>query len=362
MTRRAIGGMKLRRPWPIVNIAGRLFQEIPQRDLRALFSTIPMGGIVGDESDDPDKLILWPVSFVDDYAEFPAGAKLQMVGAWAQAGVSSHQLVPLGTDARDDGSPIDDDEIEGIVVRAVEQLHAVSSAAKDAPAAREWRGVSARQLKLLPYDDAMEPFWAVLDSHRWWDWLKGAPAPDLMGRIEARSRGAVEDAKRSYGDDWGVFVMELGAYYFAEPFSRLWYAANLVSLFHCHRDHLRFGYLLAEYRMKMRWEQPALAYEAQMERNRENGKKGGQADLRQRRISTLDRLALQNLDRLPELPRDKDYFKFAKKLAAEHDRETGEHLFSVGGKPLAQTWFADWLSQFRVKVREAKAQAHLRAT
>ncbi len=77
---------------------------------------------------------------------------------------------------------------------------------------------------------------------------------------------------------------ELAAKHFSEPLSRLWYVANMMSLYYAHYDDMRFGYLWSEYRTKMRYELFALKHLKMAEKNRESGQKGGQADKKSRTV------------------------------------------------------------------------------
>jgi hypothetical protein len=118
---------------------------------------------------------------------------------------------------------------------------------------------TAQQLALEPDDDLVEECLHVLDSHGW-------SCPGCYG-VAAHVRKAVVEhhgaekiellyKKNNYHADY--IIQELASTILAKPLSRLWYAANLLSLYFVHKDEFRLGYLWAEYRNKKSYEHYAI--------------------------------------------------------------------------------------------------------
>lgn len=300
--------------WPVISIAGQSFYQIPRSDMAELF------GDKVDLGDGPE--ILLPIRAPDDFLDFPAKAELEDFGSAARAGIATHI--------------IDRDELQ---------------TTEPIPFGTWSSGFSATQLDVFPEDDWYGACWQVLLAH---DWVSlrnsGGVSDKLLDQMAEISPGAVDLAKLEYEENWHYRVYELAAVKLAKPLSRIWYAANMLALYYVHHDDLRLGYLWCEYRMKLKYELPALRQLEVTEKNRESGSKGGQADKKRERYNCLDRLARQNFKELA-FASDRDAMRLAKRLASDHDARADEPLFRAGGKLLSRDWFEDWLAHFRQAAR-----------
>ena len=74
----------------------------------------------------------------------------------------------------------------------------------------------------------------------------------------------------------------MAAAHFAEPLSRLWYAASMEALYFAYRDDLTVGYLWAEYRMRKEHEDSALRGKKTQVAARKGGEARGQVLTEQR--------------------------------------------------------------------------------
>jgi hypothetical protein len=303
--------------YPVVKRAGRDFHQVPLRVYReALPEQVP--------DMDPDVLnsahVLVEAIPKDAHMDFPGKPLLESVGSYFRSGVASHQLGtlgPLAADKRGSTSP----------------------------------RFAATDLFLLDETDLYFECASVFTAHGWADRGGGLSDAMLNKVVEIEGADFIENAKEAFGEDgWRSYAGEVAARHFAEPFSRLWYAANLQSLYYARHDDLRLGYLLAEYRIKMSYELFALRHIEITEKNRESGAKGGQAEKKRERYRCLDRLARQHFKEMA-FASDKDAMRLAKRLAAEHDAEADEPLFGANGKTLSRDWFEEWLRHFRQTAR-----------
>lgn len=287
----------------IVKMAGREFQEVPR-------SLLPFSR--GNEG---EEIVLMPVITPDDKIEFPGHPPFEGVGPFVKAGIAQHQL----------------DFME------------MPSAWTSGEATERF---TATQLTVLSEMDWYGECFSVIEAH---GWTKGGILTEsMLNRIvdaEGNSE-LVAEAQTKYGENYGAYLEEIAAKHFAPPLSRLWYAANMKSLYYCHYDDLRFGYLWAEYQIKMRAELFALKHLELTERNRVSGLKGGQADKKRERYSVLDGLGKQRFKELA-FASDRDGVRVAKRMAADYDKGADTPLFRLNGKDLSRNWYGDWLAHFR---------------
>ncbi|QCP87439.1 hypothetical protein EYE35_17225 [Cereibacter sphaeroides] len=115
------------------------------------------------------------------------------------------------------------------------------------------------------------------------------------------------------------------------------------------------GFLYRDAWWKLEHEKAALKYYEQVEKNRESGRKGGQANKRGERYHVLDMLALDRLDEFA-FAGDREAKKLARRLAADHDKRTAEPIFTIGSQLLSDRWFDDWLDHFRDIIKSASAK------
>lgn len=303
--------------YPVVKKAGRDFHQVPLRAYReALPEQIPDDL---DDSSDSAHVLVEAIPN-DAHMDFPGKASLERFGSYFRSGVVSHQLGTLEPLVGSEG---------------------VSSSLR----------LAATDLSILNETDLYFECASVFTAHGWAGRGGGLSDAMLNKVVEIEGADFIESAKEAFGEDgWRSYAGEVAARHFAEPFSRLWYAANLQSLYYARHDELRLGYLLAEYRIKMSYELFALRHIEITEKNRESGAKGGQAEKKRERYRCLDRLARQHFKEMA-FASDKDAMRLAKRLAAEHDAEADEPLFGANGKALSRDWFEEWLRHFRQAAR-----------
>lgn len=296
-----------------IKIAGREFYRIPRAEWNKRMKEMFPGR--DDLRDDGTDAVLFPYYPFDDRLEFPAQSTTEDVGFLIKAGIVSHNV----------------------------DYSARTSA---------FGGFPATKLVLFAEDDWFGECFSVLTAHGWL--VNGTIPKEIIRKLESvEGEGIYERVKSQLsigfndGDDtWEVYLYELAATHFAAPLSRLWYAANMLSLFYVHHDDLRTGYLWCEYQMRMRYELFALKHIEMTEKNRESGMKGGQADKKRERYQVLDRLAGQKF-KVMAFASDREFIRLAKSMAVEYDSKAETPLFTVGGKPLSTKWYDEWASHFR---------------
>ena len=100
-----------------------------------------------------------------------------------------------------------------------------------------------------------------------------------------------DEAKAIFGENWETAYYEAASRHLTEPFSRLWYAANILALVYLHQNDFAAGILWSEYHLR-------LAHEADAMRGakiKAAGSEGGRARVRAldtERQSVLSTMAL----------------------------------------------------------------------
>jgi hypothetical protein len=202
-----------------VTLAGFKFTEVRQGDIWLKKEPCP----------DPERLVLLAMDMSrDDYLDFPADSQIETAhllgGALAMAtdGFTAHRFWETALIGEESLG------FKGHKDRA-----------------------SARQIDVL--GDSFHGEWQyVMTAH---GWMEGLTLPrqsicDQLVKLEGPE--LITKAKERFGENYEAFLCEVAAAHFATPLSRLWYAANMYSLYYAHHDDLRLGYLWAEYRLKMR--------------------------------------------------------------------------------------------------------------
>ena len=92
----------------------------------------------------------------------------------------------------------------------------------------------------------------VIRAHGWLDSGGNLSTHILEGVRERHGPQSIDFAKKRYAENWEFYVGELASIDLVKPLSRLWYCVNMMALYYCHRDDLRFGFLWAEYQYRMR--------------------------------------------------------------------------------------------------------------
>ncbi|MBA5802159.1 hypothetical protein [Rhizobium changzhiense] len=303
--------------WQKVKIAGRQFWKIPHHEWTGMMNALNPNK-PPQESDGAD--FLMPCFPDDDKTEFPTLYEFEDAGPLIASGIARHSLT-----------------MEGI------------------SADRSNRGLTARHLSVFNEMDWYGECFGVLEAHGWTK--SGHLTPEILSKLEAiEGRSAIDEAKQSFGENWELYAMELAARHLAKPLSRLWYVANMKSLYYCHNDDLRLGFLWAEYQMKMQYEAFALKHMEVVERNSENGRKGGQGKAAAERYRVLDRLVTAQGEKLAFCDND-EIIKAAKKLAADYDRKEGTQLFQIKNKSLGPGWYKDWVKHYRALIKAMRAKA-----
>lgn len=119
--------------------------------------------------------------------------------------------------------------------------------------------------------------WGVMMANGWLDPHGGLRQHIIDHVCEEFGPCEVTGAKLKFGENWESRVAELAALRLVQPLSRLWYAISMMSLYYCHRDDLRLGYLWAEYQMRMRLEKDTLRGEAVVRSARRGGHSRGES-------------------------------------------------------------------------------------
>lgn len=303
--------------WPIRSIAGTDFHVIPGSYFKKLFG---VGPAALDFEDDAEHLL--PVVAPDNGLEFPANPDLEDAGLIVRAGIASHGVDP-----------------------AKRNLPATLSF--DAPLP----GFSALALATEMPDgfDWYAACMKVITAHGWAD--GGGPTDKVLRIVAEAEPEWFADLTAREDEHWPLLVYEKAATYTVTPLSRLWYAANMLSLYYVHEEDILVGFLWSEYRMRLRYEQPALRHLGVVEKNRENGLKGGQGDKKQERYRTLNGLAISRLNDIAFVS-DGEAARSARRWAADYDKGVAEPLFLERGKPLSRAWYDEWLAQFRPIARK----------
>lgn len=118
-------------------------------------------------------------------------------------------------------------------------------------------GLRAIQLEISADDYWYGECFGVMMAHDWFDDQGNLAAHIVEHVVLHYGQEEIDRAKERYGDNWDYYGGELAAVRLAAPLSRLWYAANMMSLQFIHHDDMRLGYLWAEYRMRLRHEKDA---------------------------------------------------------------------------------------------------------
>lgn len=198
--------------------------------------------------------ILIPFHPADDKKHFPGGAVLEEAGFLMRSGVAAHKLelgfhnlkkiMPDTESVLDDFAKLDKRTVGGIRATELEVFHE-----------SHWYG---------------ECF-AVLSAHGWLG-KSGELASHIIDHVvEHYGQSEIDEAKEQYGTEWEPYIKELAAVRLAKPLSRLWYAANMLSLYYIHHDEMRLGYLWAEYKMRLRHEQDSFRGKKSVESARGGG-------------------------------------------------------------------------------------------
>ncbi|WP_324752111.1 hypothetical protein [Roseovarius sp. Pro17] len=113
-------------------------------------------------------------------------------------------------------------------------------------------GFSAAHLNLLGDDDFYPECWQVLQACGWAS-NYGQLAKSTYETVREHDGSEVFTlAKDCFGEASDCYILERAGIYLTEPFTRPWYAANILSAYYARQDDVLFGYLWAEYRLKLR--------------------------------------------------------------------------------------------------------------
>lgn len=298
--------------FPVIKRAGREFIQVPRLEFESMAGKFT--------PDKPSEYVMIPNRKPDDKLNFPGSATFEDIGAMVSSGIASHD-VNRGRSKFTHG---------------------------------EWPGgIVARQINIFDEMDWHMECLSVLSAHGWID--RNANISDaLLEKLnEYIDSEYIEALKEVSEDGWQPHLFEQAAFYFSEPLSRIWYVANMMCLYYMHHDDMRVGYFWCEYQKRMQYEETALKHMEIIEKNRENGQKGGQADKKRERYRVLDLLARQRSNEFA-FASDRAGAIAAKHMAAEHDKSTGEGLFSINGKALSLGWYSEWFAHFRAICRSGE--------
>jgi hypothetical protein len=284
-----------------VRLGGRDFVEISPVEFSA---HDPRGAIYQEVETDTVNFngerksvkVLLPYRRPDDKKEFPGDAPLDDAQVFLGAGVAAHRRTP---DAVGQSRAMSFPDRVGLVAAKRDEwdeeqffeeidkqrvFEDFKSLQKD-----EGIGLRARQLDVFNETDWYGECYQVLDAH---GWLKGLGlAPHIIEHVvEHYGQEEIDRAKERYGSSWTVYVKELAAVRLAKPLSRLWYAANMMSLYYIHHDDMRLGYLWAEYQMRLDHEQDSLRGKKNVASARDGGEQRAK-QFKSRSQQVLDKMA-----------------------------------------------------------------------
>lgn len=312
-----------------IEVAGATFWKLRRSQLP--FSRVEPGS-------PDDEYVLLPHYEPDDHMDFPGHPALLDAGWRVRCGIADY--------------PVDRWDGEYAVHKPTGRKLKTTDFTGFIPT-----GLTATQLGVFDEIDWFGECWQVLVAN---GWQEGTILPaEFLARVAEFEPEIEAEAKAAAGENWQAYVHERAAKHLTKPFSRVWYAANMMALYYIHHDDMRLGYLWCEYQMKKRYELVALRHLDVVKQNQENGKKGGQADKKRIRYAALDAIASAP-KYLAEITfaSDREAIRAARRFAAEHDanlvKNGGEPLFNERGHDLSSGWYGDWVADFRAKARAAK--------
>lgn len=193
------------------------------------------------DTDSPDQ---------DDKKQFPVKAKFSRLGPFFRSGLVTH------TDAREFSA-----------------LGVPPEKPQGNPAGIDlnWDAPDCYEVYAVCFD--------VLKAHEWINIDPGNSGPAEKIRIcvhREYGEGFGDEARAMFGEEWETAYYEAASRHLAEPFSRLWYAANILALVYLHQNDFAAGILWSEYHLR-------LAHEADAMRGakiKAAGSEGGRARVR----------------------------------------------------------------------------------
>lgn len=177
-----------------------------------------------------DEPLMLPHDPIKQKVAFPVDGDLQKSIITASRGISAHTLDPF--------SAADDKE-------------------RGLPASFTETGFSAKHLNLLGDDTFYPECWQVLMANDWAENYGRLTDRLLHDVCEHDGVDIIQKSKDAFGDGWDCYIAERASIHLTELFTRVWYAANMLSAYYARYDDLLFGYLWSEYRLKMRAEKNA---------------------------------------------------------------------------------------------------------
>lgn len=179
--------------YPSVIEAGTTFAVVPAKDAEDAFPSIRKR----TRGVDSDRYYYFPRPTGNIAPEFPERPQLENFFSFLRSGIAKHNL-------------------------SVEEMSAIDGRSD---------GFSARQLTVFDSDVWSLECLRVLSHYGWIDG-DGSNSPWLLEKLnEALGKSVIDSAEEQYGQGWEAYLLELAAIQLAEPFSRLWYVANMWSLY-----------------------------------------------------------------------------------------------------------------------------------
>lgn len=176
---------------------------------------LTLNELFGDNKYEPNQQFLSKRPPTKNELHFPAGETVEKWENFVLSGVVTHQ------------------------VRLVE------------PSLEAGVGFGARSVHVFDKDQWDGECITVLRAHEWNCGPGGVSEAIVLDVREKFGPDVIKKAKVDFDENWNARVYELAAMFRCEPFSRLWYCANMLALYYCHHDDLRVGYLWAEYQFRM---------------------------------------------------------------------------------------------------------------
>ena len=116
------------------------------------------------------------------------------------------------------------------------------------------KGFSATHLNLIGDNSFYPECWDVLAANGWTCGYGHLSKETLEAVCQIDGNSIIAKSKEIFGVNWKYYIAERASMHLTEPFTRVWYAANILSAFYARQDDVLFGYLWCEYRFKMRVE------------------------------------------------------------------------------------------------------------
>ncbi|MCX2695158.1 hypothetical protein [Ochrobactrum chromiisoli] len=269
--------------YPIVDYMGRKFYAVPKVEVKEEIFSLPNRLLPEGK---PEQ---WPKLRQQEYSERSIPGDGDIV------------LFPVEIEINEDEKPFPSAQIIGEYLCAGLSTHRIPEALKRV---KEAGGIFITFKDVEVFDDdanlqLMFDYSTLLEELGWTEF--GEISPMLREKLDGANIGEAifSMAGEEMPECPDFWVIWMASTLFSAPFSRIWYVTNLMILAAAKsdsplRDDLRLGFLWREYVFKKKHEWAAEKHLELVSKNRENGRKGGQAEKKAERYEVLNRLARIN--------------------------------------------------------------------